>query len=60
MVVSSRFQPAPTPKMNRPWLCKSNTAISLASISGLRSVTNVMPVASLIVLVTAAAIANAI
>ena len=47
------------PKTNRPLLCRSRTEISFAKISGFRSGTRVMPVQSLILLVTAAAIAKA-
>ena len=52
---SSRFQPAPTPSMNRPPEMWSRVAICLASVIGSWLATRAMPVPSRIDEVTAAA-----
>ncbi len=44
LAISSRFQPAPTPKSNRPPEMWSSEATSLAVTIGSRSITRQMPV----------------
>ena len=56
--VSSVIHPAPMPMMNRPPEIRSSVAASLASSSGFRSGSSVTPVATLSVVVTAAAAAS--
>ena len=56
---SSAFQPAPIPKMKRPFESASSEAIRLASASGWCSGTRQMPVPTRSCVVTAAACASA-
>ena len=55
---SSIFQPAPTPKMNRPPEIRSMLAASFAVMMGSRSISSAIPVNSSILDVTAAAAAS--
>src|SRR2546421_1976822 len=57
--ISSRFQPAPTPKRKRPSDRWSRLATSLAVVIGSRSTTRQMPVASLSRSVASATVASA-
>ena len=57
--ISSAFQPAPMPNRKRPFETRSSVATLLASWIGSRCTTRQMPVASLSVVVTAAAAASA-
>src|SRR5712692_9651153 len=56
--ISSLFQPAPTPKRNRPFEIRSKEATRFACAMGSCSVTSETPVPSLSVVVTATAAAN--
>jgi len=55
LAISSAFQPPPTPKMKRPDDSRSTVETSFAVWMGSRSTMRQMPVASLILFVTAAA-----
>ena len=57
--ISSRFHPAPMPKIKRPFETRSTLAACLAAWMGSRSVRRQIPVATRMVLLASAAAVNA-